>query len=537
VPQQEDLAARLQRETRSESADRRPAAPALVPGLTILYHPDVSRVGERVALTGLAAGRPEPLGRGVPLFSPPGGPQLAPLGDVHLSRSHIHLVPGSTRGGVRIDRADSRTTVEADGMPVAAERELSDLEVERGVVLLLADRVVLLLHALDPLGDPGDLPGAELLGTSAAMVRLRREIARAAALEVPVLLRGETGTGKELAARALHAAGPRAGRPFVAVNLAAVPPSLAAADLFGAARGAYTGADRRREGFFGLAHGGTLFLDEVGETPLEVQPLLLRALEQREIQPVGGEEPRIVDVRLIAAADAPLEEAVAAGRFRAPLLHRLAGYEIRVPALAARREDFGLLLVHFVAQELAEMGFAGRLEAQAEARPWLPARLVAALALLPWPGNVRQLRNAARRIAIAGLYEPEVPAAVVLESLATPPGIAGAAGAASVLHALPPPRPRRSYRRPEEVSDEELLAALRDNRWRLQPTAARLGISRTSLYDRIERSSNLRKAADLPREEIALCSTRCAGDLDAMVEILEVSKRGLQRRMKRLGLA
>jgi len=246
VPQQEDLAARLQRETRSESADRRPAAPALVPGLTILYHPDVSRVGERVALTGLAAGRPEPLGRGVPLFSPPGGPQLAPLGDVHLSRSPILLVPGSARGGVRIDRADSRTTVEADGMPVAAERELSDLEVERGVVLLLADRVVLLLHALDPLGDPGDLPGAELLGTSAAMVRLRREIARAAALEVPVLLRGETGTGKELAARALHAAGPRAGRPFVAVNLAAVPPSLAAADLFGAARGAYTGADRRR---------------------------------------------------------------------------------------------------------------------------------------------------------------------------------------------------------------------------------------------------------------------------------------------------
>ncbi len=542
MPQdREDLAARLRRETVTESAGRRPAAAPAVPGLTILYHPDVGRVGERVALTGLAAGRAEPLARGEPLFSPPGRTQLAPLGDAYLSRRPILLSPGSSAGAVGIDGTGTGTAVEVDGAPLAAGREVSAAEVERGVVLLLADRVALLLHVLDPLGDPaGDPdPGGGLVGASAAMVHLRREIARAASLEVPVLLRGETGTGKELAARALHAAGPRSGRPFVAVNLAAVPPALAAAELFGAARGAYTGADRRRDGFFGLAHGGTLFLDEVGETPAEVQPLLLRALEQGEIQPVGGEEPRRVDVRLIAAADTPLEEAVAAGRFRAPLLHRLSGYEIRVPPLAARREDFGLLLVHFLRQELAELGSPGLLDAPPEARPWLPARLVAALALLPWPGNVRQLRNAARRIAIAGLGEPEVPAAAVLASLAgaTPgPGGTLPAAAAALPPAAPPPRPRRSYRRPEEVTGEELLAALRANRWRLQPTAAQLGISRTSLYDRIEHSPNLRKAADLPREEIAGCAARCAGDLDAMVEILEVSKKGLQRRMKRLGL-
>jgi len=524
-----------------------PAAPPVVPGLTVLYHPDVSRVGERVALTGLAAGRIERLARGEPDFSPPGRPGRTPLGDTYLSRRPILLTAGAGPGGVRIERADSRTAVEVNGVPLDGEREIALPELERGVVLLLAERIVLLLHPLDPLGEPGGLAGGELVGESAAMVRLRREIARAAALDVPVLLRGETGTGKELAARALHAAGPRAGRPFVAVNMAAVPAALAAAELFGAARGAYTGAERRRDGFFGLAHGGTLFLDEVAETPLEVQPLLLRALEQGEIQPVGGEEPRTVDVRLIAAADAPLEEAVAAGRFRAPLLHRLAGYEIRVPPLAARRDDFGRLLVHFLRQELAEMGSAGRLDAQSEARPWLPAALVARLALLRWPGNVRQLRNAARRIAVAGLYESQVPAAAVLESLALAAGPAAAApgsveapvGPSPAAADIPRPAPlrRQAYRRPEEVGDEELLAALRENRWRLQPTAARLGISRTSLYDRIERSPNLRKAADLSREEIERSAAGCGGDLDAMVETLEVSKRGLQRRMKRLGIA
>ncbi len=543
---EDDLAARLLRETRAASADRRPLAAAAVAGLTILAHPDVSRVGERVALTGLAAGRPEPLSRGEPLFSPPGLARLQPLGDVFLSRSPLLLLPGSADGSLRIDRAGSRTAVEIDGIALAAGdeggAEIGAAAIERGVVLLLADRVALLLHRLDPLGDPNDPPAGDLIGASAAMATLRREIARAAGLEVPVLLRGETGTGKELAARALHAGGPRAGRPFVAVNMAAVPPALAAAELFGAARGAYTGADRRREGFFGLAHGGTLFLDEVGETPPEVQPLLLRALEQGEIQPVGGEEPRRVDVRLIAAADTPLEEAVAAGRFRAPLLHRLSGYEIRVPPLAARRDDFGLLLVHFLRQELAELGAAGRLDSQSEQRPWLAARLVARLALLAWPGNVRQLRNAARRIAIAGLGAAEVPAAAVLESLAASSPFAGSARregpaeAAAPPPSAPAPRARRTYRRADEVTDEELLAALRANRWRLQPTAAQLGISRTSLYDRIDHSSTLRKAADLPREEIERSAAGAAGDLDAMVEILEVSKRGLQRRMKRLGL-
>ena len=141
----------------------------------------------------------------------------------------------------------------------------------------------------------------------------RSRILGVAPLGVPVLLRGETGTGKELVAQALHQAGLRRSRPFLAVSMGAVPVTVAAAELFGAARGAYTGADRKRDGYFQRADGGTLFLDEVGETPREVQVLLLRALEIQEIQPVGGDDPRRVDVRLIAATDSDLEEAVAAG--------------------------------------------------------------------------------------------------------------------------------------------------------------------------------------------------------------------------------
>ena len=146
-----------------------------------------------------------------------------------------------------------------------------------------------------------------LTGDSAALVLLCREIRRVSTVATPVLLRGETGTGKELVARAIHTSGPRRARPYLAVNLGALPPALAAAELFGAARGAFTGADRSRSGHFERADGGTLFLDEIGEAPPEVQILLLRALESGEIQPVGSEAPLRVDARIVAATDADLE--------------------------------------------------------------------------------------------------------------------------------------------------------------------------------------------------------------------------------------
>jgi two-component system nitrogen regulation response regulator GlnG len=537
----------LEAETRPQSASRLTLGSLLAPGLTILWHPDVGRVGEQAALTGLAAGRMELLSRREPAFGLPGEPAVRPLADPYVSRSPIRIELGEAAGSIRLAAGEAGTLLAVDGEPMAEPREVSAAEIERGAVLLLANRVALLLHFLDPLGAPG-VPHFGLVGESLALVQLRREIARVAALEVPVLLRGATGTGKELVARALHEAGLRRRAPYLAVNMGAIPTSLAAAELFGAARGAWTGAERKREGWFRRADGGTLFLDEVGETPLEVQALLLRALENGEIQPVGGDEAIRVDVRLIAATDAELEAAVAAGRFRAPLLHRLSGYEIFVPPLSRRRDDIGRLLLHFLRQELAAARQEARLAPRRpDARPWLPAAPVARLAAYDWPGNVRQLQNVARRIVVAGRDADEVPkgdwierllaeSAGVLPSAPAPPA-AAPTGGGSGAHDVPVPRARRQvYRRQEEIGDEEILATLRANRFRLQPTAAQLGIARTSLYDRIETSPLFHKAADLSRQEIEQWFERCGGDLDRMVEALEVSKRGLTRRMKQLGL-
>jgi two-component system, NtrC family, nitrogen regulation response regulator GlnG len=503
-------------------------------GLTILYHPDLARVGERALLPELAAGRGEPLARSTPRFAAPGGIGGAGLAEPHLSRTPLWLVPGSTPDSLRLELRDSRTPVEANGSLLAGSRELSPAEVEAGVVLLLGGYVVVLLHLLHPLAAPASpaAPADGLVGESPALLRVRQEIRKLADLPVPVLLLGETGTGKELVARALHEAGRRAAGPYVAVNLAAVPSTMAAAELFGAVRGAFTGADRTRSGYFARAHGGTLFLDEVGEMPAEVQPMLLRALETGEVQSVGAERPQRVDVRLVSATDADLETAVREGQFSAPLLYRLGGYILRLPPLRERREDLGRLLVHFLREELAALGESHRLAPSR--RPWLPARLVARLCCEPWPGNVRQLRNVVRQLVVAHRGSAEVPSGVVIEPLlGSAPGPRGTGG--SPIPPPPVPVPT-APRRPAEIRESELVAALRANRWRLQATADQLGIPRSSLYELIDRSASIRKATDLEREEIAACGERCGGNVEAMAEALEVSERALRRRLGQLGL-
>src|SRR4029077_13886298 len=167
----------------------------------------------------------------------------------------------------------------------------------------------------------------------------------------PVLISGESGTGKELVARAIAAAGVRAGRPFVAVNMAALPPSTAPSELFGHRAGAFTGAARQRSGFFAQADGGTLFLDEIATAGLDVQAMLLRALETGETQPLGGESSERVDVRVVAATDEDLHRAMREGRFREALYHRLSACEITLTPLRERRDDLGRLLLHFVRNE------------------------------------------------------------------------------------------------------------------------------------------------------------------------------------------
>jgi DNA-binding NtrC family response regulator len=333
--------------------------------------------------------------------------------------------------------------------------------------------------------------------------------------------------------------------------MGAVPPSLAVSELFGAVKGSFTGAVRDQPGYFQRGHEGSLFLDEIGETPSEVQPMLLRALESGEIQRVGSTAPLKVDVRLIAATDADLEKAVEQGRFRAPLLHRLAGYEIVLPPLRERRDDFGRLLVHFLRVELRSVGQEEILLLPRESEePWLAAPVVARLARHPWPGNLRQLRNIARELAVCSRGFPTAQLGPQTERLmrevdgtATPAH--GTPMAQPAAQPVPQPadhEPRvraehpASYRSPAEVAPEELLAALRANRWEIKPTAIQLGISRPSLYLLIEKLPGLRKASELSRAEIMEARDACGGSLEAMVDQLEVSKPALLQRMKRLGL-
>ena len=327
----------------------------------------------------------------------------------------------------------------------------------------------------------------------------------------------------------MHAASRRSNGRYVAVNMAAIPATTAPAELFGHTRGAFSGATNAHGGYFGRADGGTLFLDEIGETPDEVQPVLLRVLESGEVQPLGGREPRPVDVRVIAATDAELETAVDEGRFRQSLLHRLAGYVLHVPPLRARREDIGPLLIHFLRQELGTD--VAKLDAAGEGPAWLPASLVARLLRYPWPGNVRQLRNVARQLVIAGEGRQSVSLDPTVERL-----LPTTERATLPSPAAPLPPPTKQRRRLVDITDDDVLQALRDNHWRIGASARALGISKTSLYQLMDRNALIRKAKDLSSDEITQGLRDAHGDLTLLARTLEVSRRGLQLRMTELGI-
>ena len=225
------------------------------------------------------------------------------------------------------------------------------------------------------------LPG--IVGVGRRMREVLERVERVARSRATVLVRGESGTGKELVARALHEASPRTGRPFVALNCAALPEALLESELFGHEKGAFTGAAAGTKGRFELADGGTLFLDEVGELSLSAQAKLLRAIQERQFERVGGRRVVTVDVRIVAATNRDLDAAVRAGEFRLDLFHRLSVVTVSLPPLRERREDIPALAEHFVRELSEENGREVRLGADA----------LEALAALDWPGNVRQLRN------------------------------------------------------------------------------------------------------------------------------------------------
>jgi len=295
----------------------------------------------------------------------------------------------------------------------------------------------------------------EIVGSSEEMQEVYRKLDLIAPTEMPVLILGETGTGKELAARLVHARGPRAGREFVATNCAGIAESLLESELFGHERGAFTGADRARPGLFELAHGGTLFLDEIGDMSLRMQADLLRVLQSGEVRRVGGRQAFHVDVRVIAATHRDLEELQRRGEFRSDLYYRLNVLVLQLPALRERAEDIPLL----VAELLARIAADGP-------RPRLSERALARLAAYSWPGNVRELQNVLRRLSVLGLE--------VIDERHLPH---------EIVRAARPPE-AGSLRRAEADAVRRALASARGNK----AEAARiLGVDRKTLYAKLRR--------------------------------------------------
>ena len=269
---------------------------------------------------------------------------------------------------------------------------------ERQALLLAVDKA-LRTRALreenrklnDALGERERL--VDLIGTAPSMQKLYRQIERLAPTDATVLVTGESGTGKELVARALHKLSPRRDAPFVAVNCAAIPDGLIEAEFFGAERGAYTGANASRAGYFEQANGGTLFLDELGELPLALQPKLLRALQEGRITRVGGRGEIALDVRVLAATNRDLKRDMAEARFREDLYYRLAVVTLQLPPLRERREDIPMLVEH-IAQRAA-------IRHRLPATPF-PKAVLRALMDRPWPGNVRELAHSVERLLLLG---------------------------------------------------------------------------------------------------------------------------------------
>ena len=345
----------------------------------------------------------------------------------------------------------------------------------------------------DEVPEPAPVDDLPLIGRSAAMQTVYRLIARLVPTELTVLIAGDSGTGKELVARAVHDMGKRAAGPFVAVNMAAIPRELVESELFGHEKGAFTGAHSRAVGRFEQAGGGTLFLDEIGDMPLEAQTRLLRVLQQGEYTTVGGTRPIKADVRIVAATNQDLLELIDKGRFREDLYYRLHVAPIDLPPLRQRLDDIAALADHFLAQAAAEGLGKKRLATDAVAR----------LHRHPWPGNVRELENLMRRMA--ALYSDEV---ITVDMIDRELG-------------------RRSGRGRRQAEDTSLDGAV-ENHLARYFAAHGDRLPPPGLYDRILRE------VERPLISMSLAATR--GNQIKAAELLGINRNTLRKKIRELGI-
>lgn len=472
--------------------------------LGIVWHPNPEMIGMTTPLS-LQDGNVFHICRLDPVFSSGNRQEHFPLGDRHISRQPL-IVRRIGPRDFEITPPDSRMHVSVNGRPVERTVCISLDELGEDILICLADTIILsIFETLLPLQTDAAKHG--LIGISKGLQAVWALVRQAAPTGLPVLLTGATGTGKELVAYAIHALSNRAAQKLHIVNMASLSPSLGLAELFGATAGAYTGATSARTGLFALADGATLFMDEVGDTPDEVQPMLLRALESGEYRRLGDNKNQKADVRVISATDRSLE----AGDFNQPLRHRLQGVVIRLAPLRERRVDIGLLLCHFLTR--AEAHLTPRDPGTLSAQQVLP------LLLYSWPGNIRELMGVARQLRMG-----------------MSPTLAPTTAAAIDRVPRPPTPARRKHRDPTTVSDKELVDALEATAWNIKAAATLLNVSRTSLYRLIERSPAARPAGDVqhaPIKGAAHHHTDGAGPREIR---LKIRRDRLRRHLRRGGI-
>jgi two-component system, NtrC family, response regulator AtoC len=410
--------------------------------------------------------------------------------DRSLSRAHARLTLGG-QGQIKVEDLGSTNGTWLQGVRVTSA------DVSPGAELLFGDTHAS-IHVLAPVR-PGvaDSPGprAEPSGDGApiavapAMKLLLETAARLAESSIPVILHGETGTGKEVIASYLHERGPRRGAPLVSINCAAIPPSLLESVLFGHERGAFTGALQQRKGIFEEADGGTLFLDEIAELPLPAQAALLRVLETKRVARVGGVKESTVDVRIVAATHRDLQERIEAGAFRADLYYRLCTMVLEIPPLRERREEIELLALRFLARS-----------GQDRVRR-ISAAALEKLCAYSWPGNVRELRNVVERAVVVArgpLIEPEdlperIHQARLISATPAAPAVEPADGPMTVrrpsttsLPADPSPPSGQDLRSQlQSIEARRLTEALEATGWNQAEAARRLGLPARTLSNKI----------------------------------------------------
>jgi two-component system nitrogen regulation response regulator GlnG len=522
-----------------ETVHRAEASAAFKPTLTILMHPNSERVGDVFVVERGHEGAPLEVSRIAPDFRAPRTGSLMPIRESYTSRQPL-LIEWGDDGGATLSASSSASDLALGGRQLDEPMHVTAKELHRGVVLGMGPHVAVLLHRSSGMGAHRTTHG--LVGESDAIQRIRQHIDRIADMPTKVLIRGETGTGKELVAKAIHEESERSAGPFIAVNMATLQEGTAASALFGHAKGAFSGADRKTEGYFGAANGGTLFLDEIGETPRQVQLMLLRVLDgdgtSAEVQPVGENRSRLLDVRIVTATDSDLERDVQSGTFDNALLARLGEYEIELPPLRERLDDVGRLLVLFAREALEAAGEGHRLDpTQSDGKPWLSPDTIALLVGYDWPGNVRELRNTVRQIAFHSRGRAEaVLDEATRRSLVTPSG-----GPEAENEPGPPQEvavvasaPARA-RRPSTLTKDEVIESLAEADWRPSRAAKALQISKTTFYTLLKRFG-IKRAQDLEAEVIDAALRSAGGDVGDAARALQVGKLGLRQRMKVLHL-